>query len=127
MYMTIKEDSVYEKKKIIFGLLFLLLAVMMLMPVSIQAAAKPERLSCQASKPLIIIKLISSGRRLPVRQITSYTTRKPEPASGRRSRHLTIKRQVILTLLHLNIQLWLVKSIHIRLKRIIRPRKSWEL
>ena len=49
-----------------------------------QCRRQPSRArsNCQVLKPLIIIKLISNGKKLPELRIILYITKKPEAVSG---------------------------------------------
>ena len=67
------------KRKRFSFLTLLVLAIMLLMPTSIQAAVKPGTV-----KLLITIKSTSSGRRFPGLRITSYTIKKPAVVNGLR-------------------------------------------
>lgn len=73
MYITIKEDSVYEKKKLFSGLLFLLLTVMLLIPVSVQAAAakKPGTVKLSSIKAVDYNKINIKWKK-PSGKFTNY-------------------------------------------------------
>ena len=64
-------------------LALLMLAVILLMPATTQAAAEPGTVKLTGIKA-ITTKSILNGGRLPELRITSYTIKKPEPANGLR-------------------------------------------
>ena len=70
-----------ERKRIPF-LALLMLAVILLMPASIQAATKPGTVKLSSIKATDYNKINIKWKKLPELQITSYTTEKPETRSG---------------------------------------------
>ena len=76
----------YKKRKYLYALFAFMIAALICIPQTLQmrtqAAASQAQSNCQVSKPLIITRLISSGKRHQAPLITSYITKRLVAISG---------------------------------------------